>query len=311
MGIYDMLGRNDSDEVVFFKRELESLKAQSYDIKYPALNAQSVFPVTNAAGPGASSIVYSQFDTTGVVKFIADYADDLPKSDVKGKQFSVLVQSLGGSYGYSIQEIRASQYANRSLPGMRSIAARRSNDQKVNQLAWFADGTADYAGLSGILFHPNVTKVAATTGSWVASATPDEIIADFSQLVNSVEDLTNGVEVVDTVLLPLAEHNKLRATRITGTSDNLLSFIQANFSVTILKINELKTVTPNPRTGTGSANVALAYTRSAEKLELELPVIYEQFPEQARNLSFVVPVHSRIAGFNIYYPLSVYVMDGI
>jgi hypothetical protein len=58
--------------------------------------AMQLFPVTNEAGIGAETITYEQYDSHGMVKFITDYADDLPKSDVKGKQFSIIIQSLAG-----------------------------------------------------------------------------------------------------------------------------------------------------------------------------------------------------------------------
>ncbi len=303
----------DADQLVFFKRQLEHIKSKAYDVKYPTLMATSVFPVSTEAGPGAESITYEQFDSVGVMKFISDYADDLPRSDVKGKQFSILIQSLGGSYGWSIQEVRSAQMANRPLTAMRSTAARRSNDQMVNKIAWFADGGASWAGLTGILYHPNVTKAAATKGSWKA-ASPDDMIVDVNDAIASVPALTNNVEVVDTVLLPPAKYALLATTPRSTTSDTTcLEFLKrVNPGVVFGSIGELKNVNPNPRTNAAAnTQVMLCYRRSPDHLQLEIPVIYEQFAAQERNLSYIVPVHSRIAGFNIYYPLSVLVVDGI
>jgi len=303
----------DADEVVFFKRQLEHIKSQTYDVKYPSLLATSVFPVSTEAGPGAETITYDQFDSVGLMKFISDYADDLPRSDVKGKQFSIIVQSLGGSYGWSIQEVRSAQMARRNINGMRAAAARRSNDQMTNRIGWFADGSADWAGLTGILYHPNTTKSAATNGSWISTATADEIIQDVNDAINSVPDLTNGVEVIDTVLLPQLEYSHIASTPRSAVSDTtILEFLKrVHPGVAFMPINELKTVTPNPRTGTGSANLMLCYRRSPDHLTFEIPVLFEQFAAQERNLAFIVPTHSRNAGFNIYYPLSVVQIDGI
>lgn len=304
----------DADQTVFFKRQLELIKPQTYDVKYPSLLATTVFPVSNEAGPGAETITYEQFDTVGVMKFISDYADDLPRSDVKGKQFSIIVQSLGGSYGWSIQEVRAAAYARRNLNAMRAAASRRSNDQMVNRIGWFADGSAQWAGLTGILYHPNTTKSAAPTGSWIASATADQIIGDVNFAINAVPDLTNGVEVIDTVLLPQLEYSHIASTPRSNVSDTtILEFLQrVHRGVSFDRINELKAVNPNPRTAAGPAvNLMLCYRRSPNHLQFELPVIFEQFPAQERNLSYIVPTHSRNAGMNIYYPLSVHQIDGI
>lgn len=302
----------DADQLVFFKRQLEYVMSKSFDVKYPVPNATSIFPTTNEAGPGAESIVYDQFDYTGVVKFITDYADDLPRSDVKAKQFSIIIQSLGGSYGYSRQEVVTAQYARRNLSASRATAARRSNDSMVNKIAWFADGSGEWAGLTGILHHPNVSKSAATNGGWVATS-PDEMIEDVNEAIQFVPNATNGIEVIDTCLMPLAKYALLATTPRSSVSDTTcLQFLQrVNPGVVFAGVIQLKDVTPNPRTKTGSANCMLLFRRSMDHLQLHVPVIYEQFAAQERNLAYVVPTHSRIAGFNIPYPLSVHVVDGI
>ncbi len=304
----------DADQTVFFKRQLEYIKPKQYDIKYPNLMATTVFPVDSSAGEGAETITAEQFDTTGVMKFISDYADDLPRSDVKGKQFSIIVQSLGGSYGWSIQEVRAAAHARRNLNAQRAVAARRSNDQMVNRIGWFADGSTDWAGLSGILYNPNTTKSAAVTGGWTTGATPDQIIGDVNAAINSVPDITNGVEAIDTCLLPQLKYSHIATTPRSIHSDvTILKFLkEVHPGVIFDRINELKAVTPNPRTGTGPAvDIMLCYRRSPDHLTFEIPIIFEQFPAQERNLSFIVPTHSRNAGFHVYYPLSVVQVDGI
>ncbi|MCK5609866.1 DUF2184 domain-containing protein [Candidatus Pacearchaeota archaeon] len=303
----------DADQTIFFQRQLEFIKPRTFDVKYPSLLATSVFPVDSSAGIGAETITYEQFDSVGVMKFIADYADDLPRSDVKGKQFSIIVQSLGGSYGWSIQEVRAAAFANRNLNAMRAVAARRSNDQMVNRIGWFANGEKEWAGLTGILFHPNTTKSAAVNGAWIATATNDQIIEDVNTAINAVPDLTNGIEAIDTVLLPQLEHSYIATIPRSNVSDTtILEFLKrVHPGVSFAIINELKAVTPNPRNGGAATNVMLCYRRSPDHLNFEIPIIFEQFPAQERNLSFIVPTHSRNAGFNVYYPLSVNQIDGI
>ena len=96
----------DAQESVFFDRELEYIKSQSYDVKFPQLKAKTLIPVSTEAGPGASTITYRAYEGYGVAKIIASYADDLPRADVGGKEFTSNVRSLGDSYGYNVQEIR-------------------------------------------------------------------------------------------------------------------------------------------------------------------------------------------------------------
>lgn len=301
----------DDDQLIFFKGELEHVKAKAYNVKYPNLRYMDLFPISTEAGPAAESIAYEQYDETGVNKFISDFADDLPRSDVKGKKFAILVQSIGGCYGYSIQEVRASAMARKPLVQMRAMSARRSCDQKMEDIAFKADGSAQWAGLTGILYHPNVTKNAATNGAW-ATATAAQMVEDVTVAIQTSENLTNGIEVVDTVLLPIAKYGILNTTQNSSASDKTcLDFLKSIFpGVAFIPVYALKDVT-NPRTLSGTANVMLCYRRSSDALTFEQPIIYEQFAAQPRNLAVIIPTHARVAGFNIPYPLSVTVVDGI
>jgi len=79
-------GRLDTNESIFFARQLEYIKGKTYDIKRPQLNALKLIPVSTETPEGASTITYRQYDTVGMAKVIANYSNDLPRADVKGKE---------------------------------------------------------------------------------------------------------------------------------------------------------------------------------------------------------------------------------
>jgi len=308
----------DAGESAFFTRELESIKTRSYDVLYPEYKATMLIPVDGSAGPGAETITYRTFDRVGTMKIIGDYADDLPRSDVFGKESTVNVKSLGGSFGYNIQEVRAAAKAGRPLNQMKANATRRSNEQKVNQLAWFGD---ENAGLLGMLNQPDVPAATVQTGAtsgntvWIGSSgkTNDEIVQDLNDAINDVIDLTKGVEQPDTILLPIEQYTYIKTTRMaSGTDTTILEFfLNNNPGVEVHWVNELKDVSPLPSGGGGPANVMIAYRRSPDKLTLEIPQAFEMFQAEQRGLEFVVPAHSRFAGVIVYYPLSMNIVEGI
>lgn len=308
----------DANEKIFFDRELESVKSKTYDKKYPELKAKKYIPVSTDAGAGAESITYQQFDHVGMFKIISSYADDLPRSDVMGKEFSTFVRSIGGSYGYSIQAVRSAAMAGRPIETRKADATRRSYEEAVNDIAWNArPSLAKYSGLTGLLYNPNVTKYEVDDGAASAvkpwsGKTSEEILHDMNKAVDTPIELTLGTANVNTLLLPLSNYTLISSMRNSDSSDlTVLEYFKRNRpGVTVDWINDLKNVV-NPRTGSGTTNVMIAYNRSPDVLTLELPQLYEQFPAQERNLEFVVNAHGRIGGVIVYYPLEIAIIDGI
>jgi hypothetical protein len=294
----------DSAQTMFFARELEAKKAQTYDVIRAPLRAFELIPVSTEAGPGAEAIVYEQYDSTGIAKIIANYADDLPRADVKGQEFTARVKSVGNSYGYSLQEIRAAQFAGKSLEQRKANAAARAQREQWNRIAFFGSATD---GLPGWLSNANVPNAAVATGAgagsptaW-ASKTPAEILKDLNDAVNGIVDLTNGAEAPNTVVMPIKQYTQISTTNAgTGTDTTILEYFLRNspFITSVEWANELKGAF------TGSTDGFIVYDRSPDKMTLEMPQMFEQLPVQERGLEYVVPCHSRIAGVIIYYPLS-------
>lgn len=301
--------RLDAAETAFFTRELESIKSKTYDVKYPELKIRRLVPVSFDAGPGAESIVYQQYDQVGMAKIIAAYGDDLPRSDIVGREFAARVKSLGASYGYNVQEIRSAKMAGKPLQARKAAAAKRAVMQLENKIGYFGDAAT---GLVGFLNNPNVTRSVVAAGvsasTRFANKTPDEILADLNAAANLVVESTNGVEIPDTLLMPLAQYNLIKSTARSANSDKtiLQYFLENNgYIKTVEWVNELKAA------GTAGSDVMIAYRKDPDVLTLEIPQDFEQFPEQERGLEYVVPCHQRIGGVLIYYPMAVNIAEGI
>lgn len=310
MGAENNPMRLDSNESVFFNRELAYVKSRSYDAKYAELKGLALIPISTEAGAGVNEIVYHQYRGVGFAKVIADYAKDFPRVDVYGEEKSVKVKGIGDSYGYSIKEIRASQRTGKGLDQRRAITARRAHDEQMNKMA-LKSNTAD--GTFGLLDFPGITEVTLQsdgTGSaktW-ASKTPDQIVRDINDMVNAVMEPTSAREVPDTLLLPIAQYNDIASRRIgeDGTK-TLMKYILEN-SPYIKKIDWLSEL---KNFGAGSTNRALVGRFDEEHITLEIPQPYEQFEPQQEGMEFTIPCHSECAGTIIYYPLAFAYADGI
>lgn len=299
----------DATESLFFARELEKIKAKTYDKKYPRLLSRQVLPLSFEAGPGALSITYYQYTDVGIAVIVSNYGDDLPRSDAFGKKFSSPVESVGGSWGMNIQEMRSSDKAQKRIAQRKSNSARRSWETTVDDIGFSGDSVT---GLGGFANNANVPITTLTNGAggdeeWRLK-TPDEIIDDLSAAYQATHLATNDVESPDTLLLPSRAYTHISTKPRSSTSDTtILQFILKQFP-------DLKSVAPWWKlntAGAGGVGRGILYTRDPDSLTFEIPQDYEQLPVQARNLELLTPTHGRCGGVIITYPLSLRYIDKI
>lgn len=307
------------DAAVFFARELDYIKSQTYDRLYPEFTALTLFPVTHEVPEGAETVTYYSYDKTGMAKIISNYATDLPRVDVKGEPTTVPVKSIGDSYGYSVQEMRASRMAGKSLDVRKAETARYQIDRLTNIIAWKGDATAK---LPGVLDENNDIPVftiqANDNGdtSW-KDKTADEILADISAMLQQVNATTMNVEHPDYLALPSDTYIDLATKRIPDTNITTLTFLKENLPgikdiVQCAELNANATDTnPYAMAPTGGKGVALLYTKDPEKLAIEIPMPFYQHPLQYEKLETIIPCESRVVGAMIYYPLSALIAVGV
>ena len=309
---------SEKDASVFFARELDYIKSQSYDVEYPELTAMSLFPVTSEVDPGAETFTYYSYDKTGLAKIISNYSTDLPRVDVKGKPNTAIIKSIGDSYGYSIQEMRASRMTGKSLDVRKAETARYQIDALNNRIAWAGD---EETGLIGILSPNNdiplYTLPAGSAGGtdW-KSKTPEEIMADINGMQAYTAKLTKSVERPDTLAVASDAFIDISTRHIPGTGFTVKEFIlkSAPYLKEIVEAPELNanSTETNPYAAEidGKA-VALLYTKSERKICIENPLPFYQYPSQPKGLEIVVPCEARTAGVVIYYPFSALIAIGV
>lgn len=304
--LYSIGCRSDDKFTAVLEKQLEFVKSRTYDIVYPEMKARQIIPVNNSVDPGAETIAYRQWDDFGIAQIIANYGDDLPVIDALVEEFLQKVKSIGAAYQWSVQDLRRAAMAGAQLDQRRARAARRSIEQQIEEIA--ALGNAK-AGLIGFANNPNVPLVAPTTGNWGA-ATADQIIVDLNKLVTSIVTSNKETFLPDTLVMDISRYNLIATKRLSTTGDTnttvLEGWIRSNPWVSNVGTwNQLALADAG-----GSGPRLVCYKRDEEVLTLEIPQEFEQLPPQAKNLAFQVPVHARIGGVIVYYPLAMAYMDG-
>ncbi len=303
-GVLDHFRRDgmrwDVNETIHFARQLEFVKAQTYDIEYARLKSMQFIPVDSSAPPGTESITYRQWDRVTAATVVNHMSDDLPKVNVFANEFTQPVKSLGSSYEWSIQDIRRAAMAGTQFDTRLSAAARLSIDHRIDEVG--ATGIPE-CNTTGFLNDAAVPiNPFPNAGAW-AGLTAAFILENLNDLVQSIIDASLEVERPNTLLLPTAEFGIIAQTPFLGgdgTKTILTAFLENSPYIT--------NVDQWVRLGTaGAAGVprVVAYDRSDRVLQFNIPLMFEQLPPQPKALSFEVPVHARVGAVEIHYPLAI------
>ena len=287
---------------LFLERQLEFIRPQVFEITYADIKYPTLLPVTSEAGPGAQTFTYRIMDSTGEFKLIADAADDLPRADISQVEKSINIRSFGGSFGYTVQELRAAQMANIALEQRRASAVRRAYEEKVEAVAMFGESSVNLAG-----FFNNATVDVIATDRWFTGSTASGTAQDMLELLNygvsAIINASNMKEQPDTILLAYEDYNKISTTRNSDSSDVtvLEYFLRTNpYIRNVEPVNQL-----DADNSVLNTNRMVVYKRDPEKVQLHIPQPLELFPPQQRGLEFIVPAHARVGGVALYYPKSV------
>jgi len=243
-----------------------------------------------------------QLKLSPIASWTPSDADDLPRSDINQTERSINIRSFGGSFGYTVQELRAAQMANVALEQRRANSVRRDYEEKVESVAMFGESTVNLAG-----FFNNATVDIIAADKWFT--TPGITAQEMNELLNygvtAVVNGSNMKEEPDTILLAYEDYNKASTTRNSDSSDVTVLEYFLRTNPYIRNVEPINQLTKGKNGGKLNTSRMVVYKRDPEKLQLHIPQPLELFPPQQRNLQFIVPAHARVGGVAIYYPKSV------
>jgi len=289
------------DAGLFLQRQLEYIRPQVFEVTYADIKYPTILPVTSEAGPGAQTFTYRIMDSTGEFKLIADAADDLPRADISQVEKSINIRSFGGSFGYTVQELRAAQMANIALEQRRAAAVRRAYEEKVENVAMFGESTVN---LAGFFNNSTVDVIAADKWFTTSSTTAQEMLELLNYGVTAIINGSKMKEQPDTILLAYEDYNKVSTTRNSDSSDVTVLEYFLRTNPYIRNVEPINQLTKGNNGGKLNTNRMVVYKRDPEKVQLHVPQPLELFPPQQRGLEFIVPAHARVGGVAVYYPKS-------
>lgn len=311
----DMRFDSVEDAAIFFARELDYVKAETYDLEYPEFTALANFPITHDVPEGAETATYYSYEKTGFAKLIANYATDLPRADVKGVPTTAHIHSIGDSYGYSVQEMRASRMAGKNLDARKAEAARFQSDRLMNHIAWAGDPENNLVGILSagnnipLYTVSEVGEAGSKSTSW-EDKTADEILADLNSIVKYQARITKNVEKSDTLFIASSAYIDISTRKLPDSDKTVLTFLLENAPY-LKKIVDCPELEADSESNPYKKRAMVLCKLDKKKFSLENPLEFLQYPVQVKNLEMEVPCEARTGGVFLYYPLSLVISIGI
>jgi hypothetical protein len=262
---------------------------------YPAIRYSELVPVDTSANQWAASITHFTQDAVGRAKFVNGKGDDIPLVNLVTSKFELGVNMAGVGYSFSLEEIGAAQAMGTNLSSDGADAARLAYEQFVDEVTLAGDPTL---AIEGLFNTTGVTSAAAA--QTFAAGTPQQILATINTAISTIMTQTQGVEMADTVILPIAQFADI-ATRIIDVANSMtiLEFVQKSNVYTVSTGRPLKITAHHRLTGK-----MVVYRRDPAVLKLNMPMPLQFIPPQFVNLEVKVLGMFRFAPLSIRRPLA-------
>jgi len=302
----------------FLIRQASLIEPTVYAMRYQEIQYASLIPVDTSAPEWIQSVTYFSMDGVGQAQWFHGNANDVPKVELTREKFETGVSMAAIGYGYTLEELGTAQLLGMNLSADKATLARRSAEEKIDQIAFGGDALKGFTGLVNASTPTATTAPADGTGSATTfvSKTPDQILRDINGQLTGIFTGTLGAEIADTLLLPYSVLLDLSTRRIDAVNQTtILEWVERN--------NIYTRTTGQPLTirgvfgyldtaGASSTKRMVAYRRSPEVLKMHLPMPFRFLPAwQTGPMKFDIPGIFRVGGVDIRRPKAVRYLDGI
>lgn len=310
----------DSQALSFLQQTHAHVESELYRVKYPEYNYSDLMFVDTSASEWARTVTFYSANSVGKADWFNANETNMPRSDVDLTQHNHAIQMAAIGYGYNLEEISFAKLAGPvgNLDQERMFAARRAYEQFMYGLVVAGDTNKNMGGLI------NYTGVTATTApadgtssaTTFASKTGDQIARDINTALTSINVSSLGVEIANTIAMPISQFNLLSTKRM-GTAGDEITVLEWLMKYNVytastgqpLKIRMLRGLAGAGGSGTDRM---IAYVNERDVVKLHLPMAHRFMPVyQTGPLLFEVPGIFRTGGVEIRRPNAVRYLDGV
>jgi hypothetical protein len=291
---------NDAAALSFVVSQASHIEREVLAIPYPEIRYAQMVPVDTSANPYAASVTFFTQDQVGRAKLMNGKGDDVPLANLVRTKFEQGILDAGIGYEFSLTEIGQAQMMGQNLSADGAAAARLAYEQLVDEVT--LNGAE---GIEGLYATTGIASAAAA--ATFAAGTPAQVLTAINTALTAIMTDTNGIDLANTIVLPLAAHAAIATRQLDATSDvTILDFI--------MKANVYTARTGQPLTIMADHRLTtkmVVYKRDPSVLKLHMPMPLRFLPPQLVNLSVRVPAMFRFAPLSIRRPKAVRYVTGV
>lgn len=303
--------RMDAQDAYFLSNQLQSFDPTTYYHLVPGVVGRKLIPRVEGVSPNMPVYKFKMARLRGQVKMGGPRSKGQAGVSVMRTEETQAIKVVEDAMTFNIDELRAAREANQDLPGDTKLAAVTGIEQKIDGMLALGD---TLSGIPGIANNANVANTNATA-TWLAAATPDQIIGDITTIISNTQDALKQGQIPGSEMpffdqfslyLPVKHLTKIMTTRLGATNDiTIYKFLVENFAM-------LKAIRPWWRLDTANGGNPMAVLVPAlDDGRMNpmaggalLPLDFEQLPEQYDGRDITVPCAGKCGGVVIRYPVA-------
>ena len=212
------------------------------------------------------------------------------------------IYMAAAGYKFSIAEIGQAQLAGQNLTADGATAVVNAFERLVDELVHIGNTKLGVEGLT------NMTGITSTAAAATfAAGTVQQAMDAINTAISAIWTGSNGVELPDTIILPIGAIDVLNMRRIDATSEKtILGWLREN--------NIYTQMTGQPLKIEGSHHLTtkmVVYRNSPEVLKMYMPMPVRFLNPEPRGIQIFVPAMSRVSPVNIKVPAAIRYVTGV
>ena len=299
----------DSNESMFFARQLLQMEEKIYKELFVNNEAMSMIPVDTSGGSGLESVGWREGKQFGKAKWMGQDDGKPPVVGRSAIEVTEPVRTFEASYEYTFMDIRKASRLGMNLSAEGLEDVRLAMSQFLDDVILFGDDNVDVKGIFTTAYksaYNTVTLPADGTGSSakITAKNYDLAVRDMKNILSKTFIQSKGVFKVDRCYMSIDIFEYLRGLEKANTDMTALEKLQKLYPNVIFEAKaKLGGTAPSNK------DYILALPSMPNVIKAKVPNVFEQLPTDKTAKVFSTTCISEVSSVQVRYPKAITLVE--